>query len=435
MAKALKSAAKVFVVTLGVVYGIAALGVAFGVGTAGALFGVTAIEMAVLSAVGTLVSGLMSKGINATSENFGSKVATRTATAPRQIIYGKARVGGTITHIETQGVDNYKLSMIVVLAGHEVESLEDVLINDEILTTVSSGGFQYATNSKFVNADNENKFSVQSSLLRYVFVDGSQTTANSTIVNNTSLTSSDKFIGMSYMLIEMVVDSEAFGGGIPPMAFVVKGKKVYDPRTSSTAWSDNPALCVRDYITDTTYGLKATSSEVLDTTALGGFASAANTCDSGNTIGTATVNGAISSSTIVTVDTSSTLTLIDVGQTVTGTGISGTVKVVRRRGLLITLSSAQTIADGVTLTFTEELYTANGITNMSASGNGVIEGLLSSCAGKLSYIDGKFVMFAGASVSPDMTITDDNLLAPISIATKQTSGESYKINRCLSTYS
>lgn len=427
MAKAVKAAVTIFVVTFAVMSGaIFVFGTAGVGGAAATLFGVTAMEMAALSAISTLVGGLMSKGIKATAtENFGNKIASRTATAPRQIIYGKARVGGTITHIETSGTDNYKLSMIVVLAGHEVEGLEDVLINDEILTTVSSGGFQYATNSKFVNADNENKFGVQSSLLRYVFVDGSQTTANSTVVNNTSLTSSDKFIGMSYMLIEMVVDSEAFGGGIPPMAFVVKGKKVYDPRTSSTAWSDNPALCVRDYITDTTYGLKATSSEVLDTTALGGFSSAANTCDSGNTIGTATVNGAISSSTTVTVDTSSTLTLIDVGQTVTGTGISGTVKVVRRRGLVITLSSAQTIADGVTLTFTEELYTANGITNMSASGSDVIEGLLSACAGKLSYIDGKFVMFAGASVTPDMTITDDNLLAPISIATKQSSGESF----------
>ncbi|MAO22836.1 MAG: hypothetical protein CMJ25_18965 [Phycisphaerae bacterium] len=427
MAKAVKAAVTIFVVTFAVMSGaIFVFGTAGVGGAAATLFGVTAMEMAALSAISTLVGGLMSKGIKATaSENFGNKVATRTATAPRQIIYGKARVGGTITHIETSGTDNYKLSMIVVLAGHEVESLEDVLINDEILTTTSSGGFQYATNSKFVNADNENKFGVQSSLLRYVFVDGSQTTANSTVVNNTSLTSSDKFIGMSYMLIEMVVDSEAFGGGIPPMAFVVKGKKVYDPRTSSTAWSDNPALCVRDYITNTTYGLKATSSEVLDTTALGGFASAANTCDSGNTIGTATVNGATSSSIGVTVDTSSTLTLIDVGQTVTGTGISGVVKVVRRRGLLITLSSAQTIADGVTLTFTEELYTANGITNMSASGSDVIQGLLSSCAGKLSYIDGKFVMFAGASVTPDMTITDDNLLAPISVVTKQSSGESF----------
>ncbi len=47
------------------------------------------------------------------------------------------------------------------------------------------------------------------------------------------------------------------------------------------------------------------------------------------------------------------------------------------------------VADGVTLTFNEELYKANGITNMTADGSGVLEGLLSSCAGKLSYINRK----------------------------------------------
>ncbi len=433
MAKAIKSAVKVFAVTF-----LVATGLAFALGTVGItgafLFGVSTTSIAAMSALSTLVGGLMSKGTNATSENFGNKVATRTATAPRQIIYGKARVGGTITHVETSGTDNYKLSMIVVLAGHQVESLEKVLINDEELTTTTSGGFEYATNSKFTNSDNDNKFPVSNSLLRYKFKDGSQTTADSDITGATSLGSTDKFIDVAYMLIEFVFDSEAFGGGIPPMSFVVKGKKVYDPRSGQTAFTDstgkeigsNPALCVRDYLTDTTYGLKATSSEINDTTALGGFASAANTCETAaGAITTATVNGAISSSTTVTVDTSSTLTLIDIGQTVTGTGITGTVTVIKRTGLVVTLSSAVTIADGVTLTFNEGSYIANGITNMTADGAGVIEGLLSSCAGKMSYINGKFVMFAGASVTPEMTITDDNLLAPISITTKQASGETF----------
>ena len=433
MGKAVKAAVKVFVVTFAITTGLAfvfnsaslfALGQ---VGLTGAfLGGVSTLTIASLSAASTLVGGLMSKGTNATAENFGTKVATRTSAAPRQIIYGKARVGGTITHIETSGTDNYKLSMIVVLAGHEVESLEEVLINDTKLTTTSSGGFQYATNSRFTNSENENKFSVGNSLLRYKFKDGSQTTADSDVTSNTSLGSTDKFIGMAYMLIEMVFDSEAFGGGIPPMAFVIKGKKVYDPRTSTTAWSDNPALCVRDFITDTTYGLKATSDEVLDTTALGGFASAANTCENqAGAITTATVNGAVTSSTTVTIDSASTNTLIDIGQTVTGTGISNSPTVIARRGNIITLSSAQTISDGVTLTFNEDLYKANGITNMAADGTGVLEGLLSACAGKLSYINGKFVMFAGATVTPDMTITDDNLLAPISVATKNSGGETF----------
>ena len=427
MAKAIKTAAKVFVVTFLVATGASFIFAGVGGTVAGSvLFGVETLAMAALSGISQLIGGLMSKGISATAENFGTKVATRTATAPRQIIYGKARVGGTITHIETSGTDNYKLSMIVVLAGHEVESLEEVLINDTKLTTTSSGGFEYATNSRFTNSENENKFGVSNSLLRYKFKDGSQTTADSTITGATSLGSTDKFIGMAYMLIEMVFDSEAFGGGIPPLAFVIKGKKVYDPRTSTTVWSDNPALCVRDYITDTTYGLKATSDEVLDTTALGGFASAANTCENqAGAITTATVNGAVTSSTTVTIDSASTNTLIDIGQTVTGTGISNSPTVIARRGNIITLSSAQTISDGVTLTFNEDLYKANGITNMAADGTGVLEGLLSACAGKLSYINGKFVMFAGATVTPDMTITDDNLLAPISVATKNSGGETF----------
>ena len=432
MAKAIKTAIKVFVVTFAITTGLALAFNSVGlfalgqVGLTGAfLGGISTLSIAALTAASTLVNGLMSKGTDATIENFGTKVASRSSASPRQIVYGRARVGGAITHIETSGTDNYKLSMIVVLAGHEIESLEEVLVNDTKLTTTSSGGFQYATNSRFTNTDNENNFG-SGRLLRYKFKDGSQTTADSTITSATSLGSTDKFIGMAYMLIEMVFDSEAFGGGIPPLAFVIKGKKVYDPRTSTTAWSDNPALCVRDYITDTTYGLKATSDEVLDTTALGGFASAANTCDSAaGAITTATVNGVVSNLSVVQIDPSPTNTLIDVGQIVTGTGISGTVRVIYRFGNLVYLNTTVSVADGVTLSFNEELYKANGITNMTADGSGVLEGLLSSCAGKLSYINGKFVMFAGASVTPDMTITDDNLLAPISVQTKNSGGETF----------
>ena len=430
MSKAIKAAATIFVVTVLVMGGAVALfgtaGTVFTTGTAAAtLFGVTALEMATMSAISTLIGGLMSKGISSTvADNFGTKVSTRSGVAPRQIIYGRCRVGGTITHIETRGTDNFKLQMVIVIAGHEIDALEEVLVNDEVLTTTTASGFQVVTNSKFVNTDNENNFG-SGRLMRFVFVNGSQTAANSTVTSACSLNSNDKFIGCAYVYVEMVFDAEAFGGGIPPLAFVVRGKKVFDPRNNATVWSENPALCVRDYITNTTYGLKATSSEINDTTALGGFQSAANTCDSSSTVATATTNGSTSSSVNVTLNAQPTNTLIDVGNIVTGTGISGTVTITRRRLNIITLSSAQSIGNGVTLTFSEGAYTANGISNMSASGESVIEGLLSSCAGKLSYINGKFVMFAGAGVTPDMAITDDNLLAPVTITTKQASGETY----------
>ena len=70
------------------------------------------------------------------------------------------------------------------------------------------------------------------------------------------------------------------------------------------------------------------------------------------TTATATVNGAVSSSTSVTIDASATNVNISPNATVTGTGISGTVTVSSSSGTAVVLSSAQSINDGVTLTFT-----------------------------------------------------------------------------------
>lgn len=421
MSKVIKAAAIAFAVTFLVVTGTAFL---LG-GTATALFGASALSMATLSAVSTLVMGLISKDPEVSSQNFGTKFAARSPTAPRQIIYGRARVGGTITHIQTSGTDNHLLSMIVVLAGHEVEELETVRVNDTNLTTTSSGGFEYATNSEFVNSDNDNNFGVSNSLLRFRFKDGSQTTADSTIVGATNLGNTDKFTSCAYVLVQMVFDSEKFSS-LPNLSFIVKGKKVYDPRNPSAApaFSTNPALCIRDYLTDTVYGLKAKDSEILDTTAIGGFAGAANTCDTPTTLQTATVSVAQTNSTTIPI-TSSGLTLIKAGDTVTGSGITGTVTVTQRRGNNVFLDTAVTVAQGVTLSFGQPAYTANGLADFSTNGKAVLEGLLSSCAGKFSYVNGRFLMFAGASVTPEMTIEDDNVLAPISVNTKSGQGEAY----------
>ena len=434
--KAIKAAVTVFVVTLLVATGAAFIfggmsAVTFA-GFSSVLFGVEVMAIAAMSAVSTLVGGLLSRDVDGVSQNFGTKIASRTPTAPRPIIYGECRVGGTITHIETAGTDNHKLRMVICLAGHEVESLEKVFINDLEVTSASSGGFQVVTNSKYVNTDNDNSYA-SGRLVRFKFLDGSQTSADSTVIANSSLGSNDKFTGIAYVFIEMIFDSEAFGGGFPSLAFVVKGKKVYDPRDSGQSatdsstweWSDNPALHVRDYLQDTVYGMKALPAEINDTTNLGGFSACANTCDSGNTVATSTNNGAVNNSTSVTLNLVNTNGLIAQGMTVTGTGISGTVKVASRRGIHLTLDTAVTIANGVTLSFAQVNYTSNGFTDMAATGEGVLSGLLSSMAGKLSYVDGKFLCFAGASVTPEMTITDDNLLAPIQVQTANGKGEAY----------
>ncbi len=324
-----------------------------------------------LAFAGTLVGSLMTKSIEATQANFGSKFAVRAATAPRQIVYGECRVGGTIAHMETAGTDNHMLHMIVVLAGHEIQSVESVRLNDVDLTsstsTINSKEVHTATNSEFTNTDNPNAFT-SGRLIRFSINLGTDDqAADNFAVQSLSgttqgITSTDRYRGCAYVYLQMVYDAEKFSG-MPAISFKVKGKKVFDPRDSSTAFSSNPALIIRDFLTDTTYGLKCLSSEINDTTNAGGFSAAANICDQ------------------------------DV-----------------------------TLADNST---TEKRYTANGFTNFSATGTGIIEGLLTSMAGQLTYTNGKFNVFAGAAQTPSLTITDDNLLEPIVLTTRSQTGELY----------
>ncbi len=319
--------------------------------------------------VASAIGGMTSKGISASAGNFSNKFATRAPLVPRQIVYGECKIGGTIAHIECTGEDNFLLHMVVALAGHEIESLETLRINDIDTTTttstISGSTVHTITNDDFTNTENENNFG-SGALARFTFQDGSQTAVDGFMdAQLVSMTTTDKFLGVAYVYIQMVFDAEKFGGGMPSLSFLVKGKNVYDPRTGANATTDlqrsNPALIIRDYLTDTTYGLKAKASEINDTTNAGGTASAANTCD-----------------------------------------------------------QQVTLADGSTQ---ERRYTANGFTNFSANGNGVFESVLSSMAGKMSYVNGQFTLFAGASQTPSLTITDDELLAPISVSTNSSSGD------------
>jgi len=107
------------------------------------ILGALAIQapLAVATAVGYLAIGLVSswamkslvpKMDFASGASSGTLVNTVTAAAPQEIVYGKIRKGGIITYREATGDDNDFLHQIITLAGHEVNSIGDIYINDEI---------------------------------------------------------------------------------------------------------------------------------------------------------------------------------------------------------------------------------------------------------------------------------------------------------------
>ena len=169
----------------------------------------------------------------------GYLITQRGSTMPHQIIYGKTRIAGGIVF---QGVtDNNKyLHTVLAFAGHEVQEFETIYFNDEVLTL---SGNNVTAPAKYVG-----KVKIVKKL-------GTAT--------QTAVTSSDlggvsppakwdvncKLLTTAYLYVMLEYDADVFPNGVPEVTAIVKGKKVYDPRTSTTAWSDNPALCLRDYIT------------------------------------------------------------------------------------------------------------------------------------------------------------------------------------------
>mgnify|MGYP000132613442 CR=1 FL=1 len=110
-------------------------------------------------------------------------------------------------------------------------------------------------------------------------------------------TSDHKLLGISYVVLKMEYDAEAFGNGLPEISFVVKGQKtIYDPRTNTTGYSNNAALCLAHYQTLEQVGPAASYADEIDEAEL---IAAANICDesvalaAGGSEKRYTVNGAI----------------------------------------------------------------------------------------------------------------------------------------------
>ena len=228
-----------------------------------------ALAMAYL---GSAIAGEASRALrpgrkSGPQEKRGFSVTQRGSTIPHQIIYGKMKVAGARIFDGTTGTENVDLHRVLAFAGHEIESFEQIYINDEVATIDGSG--TVTSPSRY-----------QGKIKIYEHLGSPNQAADSNLVSAVpNWTSNHRLRGIAYLYCKFTFDVDAFPNNVPEISAVIKGKKVYDPRNTTTAWSDNPALCVRDYLTATGYGLGEATANVNDTS----FITAANICDETNT--------------------------------------------------------------------------------------------------------------------------------------------------------
>ena len=228
-------------------------------------------------ALGAALKALMPKP-SFGGANRGYQTTAIGTALDHQIIYGKVRVGGARIYDEATGENNKYLHRVVAVAGHEIQSFDEIYINDEIVTLDGSG-----------NVTSPSKYNGKVRIKLHL---GSpDQTADTFLVDESAhWTTQHRLRGIAYMYVRLAFDADVFPNGIPEITATISGKKVYDPRTSTTVWSDNPALCLRDYLTSS-YGIAEETANIDDTL----VTAAANVCDQTNTIaGTTryTCNGA-----------------------------------------------------------------------------------------------------------------------------------------------
>lgn len=231
-------------------------------------FAVAAAKKAVLTAALTSAAQSLSpKPKLGDFASFSSDATGRTQMVKqpitaRRAVYGQTRVSGPLAFIESTDDDKY-LHLVVLLAAHECQEITTVYLNDEALTLDGSGNV--TAPSRYANLVRVKKH-----------LGAENQAADSTLVSEVSgWTDQHRLRGICYLYVRLEFDADAFPNGIPNISALVKGKKLYDPRTGSTAYSTNPALVIRDYLTNASYGFAASTTEVDDTA----FQTAANICD------------------------------------------------------------------------------------------------------------------------------------------------------------
>ena len=260
--------------------------------TAGSLI---AIGLATQVVLGAALRALTPKP-SFSGANRGYQVNSSGSALDHQIIYGKVRVGGAIVYDEATGSTNEYLHRIVAVSGHEIQSFDRIYINDEYIDVSDLGSdgnvpLVYSSDGSTTSDRYNNKLRIQLALGTAGQV------ANPDLVSESDgkWTSDHRLRSIAYMYVRMKFDANVYPSGIPVFTADVKGKKVYNPATTNTAWSDNPALCLRDYLTTAGYGLGEVAQNIDDEL----VKAAVLVCNQTNTIaGTTryTCNGAFTTS-------------------------------------------------------------------------------------------------------------------------------------------
>ena len=187
-------------------------------------------------------------------------LTVRQPVAPRRLLIGRSRVGGVLTFVHTTGEGNQYLHLVITISGNQISSIDNIYFDGEdVPISGSDVTGKYAGLVKFYH-----RLGVSDQTAIQELIDAAPD----------KWTSDHRQRGCAHVYLRLEYNQDKFPSGIPNITFGVQGSnEVYDPRDSSTGYSENPALAIAWYLANPTYGLGAAYSEIE------GVDASANICD------------------------------------------------------------------------------------------------------------------------------------------------------------
>nr|BAR29196.1 hypothetical protein [uncultured Mediterranean phage uvMED] len=427
----------------------------------------TAVKIAkVLTAVMGVKGFMQAKNMLAKGQDI---LANKTSAGGKiPVIYGNRRVGTQIIYMDTNANDSRDLYVVYALAVGECEEIlgKTIELDGNPLTDsarfrdggyigsdkINSGSGSLNTvsqNGTGINAGAGGFGTSPTSKYRYVFNlhhgAATQTADPMLVASMSNWTSAHKLNGVCYIAAHYGYDKEGIWSGVPQLTVQVKGKKVFDPRDSGQTfgtvstyeWSDNPALCFLDYITNTEYGKGLPIAKINTST----FESAANTADTlvdqeffNGSAKAITWSGGNGNDFISVLGTNANRDWFQnkVGEQITLVNSSGTtilnaknIKDVRRDEFFDVTEDYRVYVDDTlgadyssntgTYLLKVKRFHCNGYLDCNKSVMENAKELLANMRGIFLYVDGKYELQIEDTGSSTFSITDDHIIADAGI--------------------
>ncbi|MGA2332294.1 MAG: phage tail protein [Syntrophales bacterium] len=227
-------------------------------------------------------------GQQAADDARGQLLNVTSTQEPLKLIYGTTRVGINRAYVGTAGTKNNNLHIIGNLGEGESDSIYQITGVDQIFLDEKLWN-TFADSAALPDG------TIPGMTVHYEFFNGSASQLPCSTLNAAIPAWNEAKRYCTYIYVRLFYDENLYQG-MPDVTVIVKGLKIYDPRIksgvwmtgvqfaagvqwdlSATAYSNNPALCARDFITRSSRrgGFGIPQSRLDDQS----FIDAANYCD------------------------------------------------------------------------------------------------------------------------------------------------------------